>query len=84
MYKKALNSTIDLYGGDVTNEQINNGDWDNQIPSIGVAYEGIHTLDYKIHRELNTSYVSKIELNSYVSKATWNGLGQEQPGIFIR
>lgn len=63
-----LNSTIDLYGDDVTNEQISNGRWDSQIPSIGVTYLGIQTLDHRIHHELNdAAYISSSSLNTTLS-----------------
>lgn len=78
VHKDAVKSDIDLYGGDVTNEQISNGWWVSQVPSVSVTYGGIQTLDNKIHRELSTSYVSKTELNSasYVSYTQANSYYQ--------
>ena len=74
MRTAAINSNVDLYGGDVTNEEISDGGWDWQVPSIGVAYGGIQSLDYKIHNELNNaSYISNTSLNTTLASYVTSG-----------
>lgn len=73
VHKDAVKSDIDLYGGDVTNEQISNGWWVSQVPSVSVTYRGIQTLDNKIHRELSTSYISSTSLNTTLASYVTSG-----------